>query len=224
MELRGVTKVYRMGRVEVPALRGVDLRVAPGESLAICGPSGSGKSTLLHILGMLDRPSAGSFRFEGQAVEGLADRDLSAIRGQRIGFVFQAFHLLPEETALRNVMLPLVYSGAADRRGRAEEALRRVGLEDRAHHRPAELSGGERQRVAIARALVKCPSVILADEPTGNLDSLSGGQVLEIFEGLHAEGMTLVLITHDAAVASRCQGVVRVRDGLLETAGPGAGA
>ncbi len=217
--LEGVTRSYRRGAEEIRALDGVDLEVRRGEWLAITGPSGSGKSTLLHLLGLLDRPTAGRVFLEGRDASLLGDADASRLRGRRIGFVFQDFHLLPDETALRNVMLPLLYAGGADARTRAAEALRRVGLESRMAHRPGELSGGEQQRVAVARALVKDPLLILADEPTGNLDSASGGRVLDLLSAIHGLGRTLVVVTHDPAVAARAGRAVEVRDGRLAPPG-----
>jgi putative ABC transport system ATP-binding protein len=209
-----VGKTY-LGRVAVEALREVDLRVDKGDFLAIMGPSGSGKSTLLHIMGCLDRPSHGRYLFRGRDVSSLPDRELARIRNREIGFVFQSFNLLPDETALENVALPLLYAGVGDRRSRAREALERVGLADRAEHRPAELSGGEQQRVAIARALVKTPAVLLADEPTGNLDSASGERVLRVLGELREGGLTVVVITHDPEVAGRAARILYLRDGRL---------
>ncbi|MBI3267530.1 MAG: ABC transporter ATP-binding protein [Planctomycetes bacterium] len=221
LQARDVAKTYRMDRVEVQALRGVSLAVEPGEFLVIFGPSGSGKSTLLQILGLLDRPSRGTFLFEGRDVSTLGDRDLSAVRNRRVGFVFQAFHLLPGYTARQNIELPLHYArfGAAERDRRVAEAAEQVGIAARLSHRPVELSGGERQRVAIARALVCRPAVLLADEPTGNLDSASGLGVLEVFRELHRAGTTVALVTHNldlARFATRC---VTLRDGLLHDGG-----
>ncbi len=214
LRLEGVGRTYE-GRVEVRALVDVDLTVRPGEFLAIRGPSGSGKSTLLHLMGCLDRPTNGRVFFRDRDVSSLPDRDLARIRNREIGFVFQAFNLLLEESALENVTLPLIYSGTKDKRRRAREALERVGLADRTEHRPGELSGGEQQRVAMARALVKAPSLLLADEPTGNLDSESGEKVLEALGALRDEGLTIVVITHDPEVAARAERVVGLRDGRL---------
>jgi len=217
IEAEGLTKVYRMGRTEVHALRGVDLTVAEGEMVAIMGPSGSGKSTLMNILGCLDRPTSGRYRLAGQDVSRLKDDQLATIRGRQIGFVFQNFNLLPWATALENVELPLLYTGASRRRQRAQAALEAVGLADRVRHRPAEMSGGEQQRVAIARALVNEPSIILADEPTGNLDSKTGDEVLEILTTLHRErGLTLVIVTHDPRVAARTERIIHLLDGRVE--------
>ncbi len=215
VRLEGVAKVYRRGIAEVRALDGVDLEVRRGEWVSVTGPSGSGKSTLLHMLGLLDRPTAGRVLVKGTDATALPDAEASRLRGRSIGFVFQDFHLLPEETALRNVMLPLLYAGAPGAAGRARAALGSVGLADRADHRPAELSGGEQQRVAIARALVKDPLLVLADEPTGNLDSATGERILDLLGGLHGRGMTLVVVTHEPAVAARAGRRVEMRDGRI---------
>jgi len=215
VRLEGATKVYRRGISEVRALDGVDMEVRRGEWVAVTGPSGSGKSTLLHLLGLLDRPTTGRVLIEGRDATALDDAEASRLRGRSIGFVFQDFHLLPEETALRNVMLPLLYSGAAGAAGRARAALESVGLGSRTEHRPAELSGGEQQRVAIARALVKDPILVLADEPTGNLDSATGEKVLELLADLHRGGITLVVVTHEPAVAARAGRRVDMRDGRI---------
>ena len=220
IEVEDVTKVYRMGETEVHALRGVDLTVDEGEMMSIMGPSGSGKSTLMAILGCLDTPTSGRYRLAGTDVSGLSDRQLATIRGRQIGFIFQTFNLLARATALENVELPLLYAGASKRRQRAQAALEAVGLGDRARHRPAELSGGEQQRVAIARALVNEPAIILADEPTGNLDSKTGDEVLEILTTLHQErGLTLVMVTHDPRVAARTERIVYLLDGRVEREG-----
>ncbi|MBN1400363.1 MAG: ABC transporter ATP-binding protein [Anaerolineae bacterium] len=217
IEVQGVTKVYHLGETEVHALRGVDLGIAQGEMAAIMGPSGSGKSTLMAILGCLDTPTDGVYRLLGQDVSHLSERQLARVRREQIGFVFQTFNLLPRATALENIELPLLYAGTPRRRERAAAALEAVGLGDRLNHRPAQLSGGERQRVAIARALVNEPAIILADEPTGNLDSRTGEEVLEVLSRLHRErGLTLVIVTHDPQVAARTQRIVHLRDGRVE--------
>jgi putative ABC transport system ATP-binding protein len=217
LELADVTKVYRDGDVSVEALRGVSALVREGEFLAIMGPSGSGKTTLLGILGLLDRPTAGSYRLVGEEMASLNESRRAHVRGQRIGFVFQAYNLLPRSTALENVELPLIYAGVSrkERASRAREALAEVGLSDRAHHRPSRLSGGEQQRVAIARALVIRPSVVLLDEPTGNLDSASAQHVLAILERVHRGGATLVIVTHSSEVAERASRILRLADGLV---------
>jgi len=217
IELERVTKVYRTGSIAVAALRGVSLSISEGEYVAVIGPSGSGKSTLMHILGCLDTPSSGDYHLAGDNVSRMSEADLAEVRNRRIGFVFQQFNLLASMSAWQNVELPLVYAGAprAERRERAMDALARVGLAGRVHHRPGELSGGQQQRVAVARALVTEPDLILADEPTGNLDSVSAADVLRLMDELHESGRTLVLITHDAEVASASGRVLGIRDGLL---------
>ncbi|MBO9523880.1 MAG: ABC transporter ATP-binding protein [Nocardioidaceae bacterium] len=218
ISLDGVRKTYATGSLSVEALRGIDIRIDPGEYVAIVGPSGSGKSTLMHILGCLDVPTAGTYALAGRDVSDLAETDLARIRNEEIGFVFQQFNLLPDLTALRNVALPLVYAGVAghDREQRARRALERVGLADRAAHRPGELSGGQQQRVAVARALVTEPSMILADEPTGNLDSVSSADVLALFRELHDAGRTIVLITHEHEVAAQADRIITILDGQVE--------
>jgi putative ABC transport system ATP-binding protein len=217
IEGRCLTRVYPMGDSEVAALRGVDFRIEMGENVAIIGPSGSGKSTLLHILGLLDRQTSGEYLFAGVDTNTLDDDRLALLRNRAIGFIFQSFNLVSGESALENVAAPLVYAGIKrkERVERAEEALARVGLTDRAHHDPSQLSGGQRQRVAIARALVTRPAVILADEPTGNLDSRSSADVFTLLQQLQAEGLTLVTITHDQRIADRAARVLRVEDGML---------
>ena len=218
IELEQITKVYQMGAVEVHALRGVSLQIDQGEFVSIMGPSGSGKSTLMNVLGCLDAPSEGSYRLHDQDVGRLNDRQLARIRNKEIGFVFQQFNLLPRTPALRQVELPLLYAGMGrgERHKRARAALETVGLGDRASHRPDELSGGQQQRVAIARALVTRPSIIMADEPTGNLDSRSGQEILAIFDQLNAQGITVIFVTHDREIAAHSRRVIRLHDGLIE--------
>ena len=217
IEMTDVRKTYATGTLEVEALRGVSLRIGQGEYVAVAGPSGSGKSTLMHIIGCLDLPTTGDYVLAGGYVAELSEAHLAEIRNRRIGFVFQQFNLLPSMTACRNVELPLAYAGVppAERRARAEEALTRVGLADRLKHKPGELSGGQQQRVAVARALVTDPALILADEPTGNLDSTASADVLALLDELHAMGRTIVLITHEAEVARRATRSVLIRDGRL---------
>jgi putative ABC transport system ATP-binding protein len=217
IELKGITKVYQLGQRELMVLRGINLEVARGEMVAIMGPSGSGKSTVLNLLGCLDKPSSGSYHLDGEEVSRLNRTELATIRARKIGFVFQQFNLLPRASALANVELGMRYAGGADR-SKCIEALQRVGLADRIGHCPTEMSGGEQQRVAIARALVKNPPLILADEPTGNLDSRSGKDVISILTSLHAEqGITLVMITHDPHIAGYCKRTIYIKDGQIVT-------
>jgi putative ABC transport system ATP-binding protein len=213
-----LVKTYVMGAAEVHALRGVSLRIDRNEYVAIMGPSGSGKSTLMNMIGCLDTPTSGSYLLEGRSVREMSDRQLAEVRNKRIGFVFQTFNLLPRATVLANVELPLVYGGVgkAERRKRAAEAIAMVGLSDRIHHRPNELSGGQRQRVAMARALVSNPSIILADEPTGNLDSATGEEIMSVVDELHARGQTVIVVTHEDHVAAHARRVIRLRDGMIE--------
>jgi putative ABC transport system ATP-binding protein len=216
IETSDLRKVYRMGTTEVHALRGVDLHVSAGQFLALMGASGSGKSTLMHLLGCLDTPSSGTYALEGRDVSGLSGKERARIRNARIGFVFQSFNLLPRFNALENVSLPLLYQGQIKNpQKRALEALERVGLAERARHRPTELSGGEQQRVAIARALVTDPAIILADEPTGNLDSHTGGEVMQLLVALHDERRTVIVVTHDAQIATYAQHILHMRDGRI---------
>lgn len=215
IQLQDIFKVYSLGERKVEVLRGLNLSVKPGEMVAIMGPSGSGKTTLLNIIGCLDRPTSGSYNLDGKEVSRLGSAELSTVRGRKIGFVFQSFNLLPHLSALANVELGLRYAGGGDGH-RAMDALSRVGLADRARHRPSELSGGEQQRVAIARALVKNPPLVLADEPTGNLDSRTSDEILDILAELHTEqGITMVMITHEEGIAHRCQRIIRLKDGQV---------
>ncbi len=213
-----IKKTYIIGEVEIGALQGVSLKIEKGEFVAITGPSGSGKSTLMHIIGCLDRPTSGKFFLDGKEVGKLNDNELAEVRNKKIGFVFQQFNLLSHSTTLRNVELPLVYAGVrmGERVKRAKAALEKVGLSHRLHHQPNELSGGEKQRVAIARAVVTNPAIILADEPTGNLDSKAGQGIIELFQKLHNEGHTLIVVTHERYVAEYCEKIIHIRDGLLE--------
>jgi putative ABC transport system ATP-binding protein len=217
IEMHELTRVYQLGPQEIYALRGIDLIVEQGEYVAIMGPSGSGKSTLMNIIGCLDRPSAGKYILDGTAVETMADDELAAVRNKKIGFVFQTFNLLSRTTALQNVELPLVYARMprAERVRQAEEALAAVGLADRMSHQPNELSGGQRQRVAIARALVNKPSLLLADEPTGNLDSQTGREILDLFRDLHRNGNSIIMVTHEDDVAREARRVIHIRDGKI---------
>jgi putative ABC transport system ATP-binding protein len=219
IQLADVTKIYLMGSSEVHALDGVSMTVTTGEYLAIMGPSGSGKSTMMNIVGCLDTPTGGSYLLRGQEIRDRDDDELARIRNQEIGFIFQTFNLLPRADALHNVELPLIYAGRAkkDRRDRAAEMLDLVGLGDRKHHKPNELSGGQRQRVAIARALVNRPSIVLADEPTGNLDSRTGEDILRLLREIHDRGNTVIVVTHEEDIAARANRVVRLRDGRIES-------
>ncbi len=217
IHLSQVTKTYDAGELAVQALAGVDVDIQKGQMVAIIGPSGSGKSTLMHIMGCLDTPSSGTYHLDGEDVSEMSSFKLAGVRNRKIGFVFQTFNLLPKASLLRNIELPLLYGGVgrAERRERAQEALARVGLGERGRHRPSELSGGQRQRAAIARALVAGPQLILADEPTGNLDTKTGLEILEIFGEMHGRGETIVIVTHDPRIAERCQRVVQIVDGRI---------
>ena len=219
IRLSDITKVYQMGTQQVHALAGVSLEIQRGEYVAVMGPSGSGKSTMMNVLGCLDTPTSGTYELNGQDVSQMTEAELAAVRNREIGFVFQTFNLLPRVTCLQNVGLPLVYAGTskADRRDRAAEALTAVGLGDRMDHKPNELSGGQRQRVAVARALVNRPSLILADEPTGNLDSATSRDIMQLFEDLYRQGNTLLVVTHEDDIAAHARRIVRLRDGLVES-------
>jgi putative ABC transport system ATP-binding protein len=222
IDIEGVTKLYKMGAEIIHALRGVALTIRRNEYLAIMGPSGSGKSTMMNMLGCLDTPTAGRYEFAGKNVATMVDDELAEIRNREIGFVFQTFNLLTRSNALHNVELPLIYAGISphQRREQALAALQNVGLGDRIHHKPNELSGGQRQRVAIARALVNTPSIILADEPTGNLDSRTGEEIMALFEQLYEQGNTIIVVTHEEDIARHARRIVRLRDGLIESDGP----
>ena len=223
IQVRDLRKTYRMGEVDVPALRGVSFTIRHGEFVAIMGPSGSGKSTLMNLLGCLDTPTGGQYILDRLSVERLDRNLLAAVRNRKIGFVFQQFNLLPRQTALENVALPLVYLGGvptAERHARAQEALELVGLGDRLHHRPQELSGGQQQRVAIARALITDPALLLADEPTGNLDSRTSADIMALFEELNGQGITIMLVTHERDIAAHARRVLAMRDGLLDSDAP----
>lgn len=219
IDIKALRKNYQLGNITVSALRGVDLAIEKNEYLAIMGPSGSGKSTLMNILGCLDIPTSGRYLFNDVEVETLSDDELSVIRNKKIGFIFQTFNLLPKADAVHNVEIPLIYAGVnkVDRKFMAEQALRRVGLEDRLHHRPSEMSGGQRQRVAIARALVNNPEIILADEPTGNLDSKTGKEIMKLFDSLHKEGNTVILITHEESIAHYSNRIIHLFDGIISS-------
>jgi len=218
VDARDLTKVYQMGDVEVHALRGLSIKIKPGEVLSIMGPSGSGKSTLMNTLGCLDRPTAGDYYLDGESVAELDDDQLADIRNRKVGFIFQTFNLLPRATALSNVELPMRYAGVTEgRKDRARTALETVGLGDRVDHRPNELSGGQQQRVAIARALVNNPAIVMADEPTGNLDTKSGDEIMDLLLGLNQQrGVTLIIVTHDPEIAARTNRIVTIRDGRVE--------
>jgi len=217
IELRDIAKNYRMGNVDICALCDVTLSVKQGELIAVMGPSGSGKSTLMNLLGCLDRPTSGTYTFEAREISAMSDDELAHVRNAKIGFVFQSFNLLPRFSALKNVEMPLVYSGVPSRlrTERAVPVLEQVGLQDRMHHRPTELSGGQQQRVAIARALVNNPPLLLADEPTGNLDSRSGAEILNILVDLNSRGVTIMIVTHDHDVAARCRRIINLKDGMI---------
>jgi putative ABC transport system ATP-binding protein len=215
IELEKITKIYQMGKVEVPALKEINLKVQAGEMVALVGASGSGKSTLMNLIGFLDKPTAGKYLLEGVDVSQLNDNRLAEMRNRKIGFVFQNYNLLPRTAAVANVELPLIYGGAGQKRKRALEALEKVGLKARATHKPSELSGGEQQRVAIARALVNNPSLILADEPTGNLDTKAAGEIIQIFCQLNREGITIVMVTHEMDIAAQAKRIVRLLDGQI---------
>jgi putative ABC transport system ATP-binding protein len=217
IDLSNITKIYRMGNVDITVLSEVSLSVRKGELIAIMGPSGSGKSTLMNMIGCLDRPTSGTYRFEEREISSMSDDELASIRNVKIGFVFQTFNLLPRFSALKNVEVPLVYSGvpARLRKERAMPLLQQVGLSDRMHHKPTELSGGQQQRVAIARALVNHPPLLLADEPTGNLDSRSGVEILKILTGLNEQGVTIMIVTHDQDVAAKCKRIISMKDGKI---------
>ncbi|NWG27789.1 MAG: ABC transporter ATP-binding protein [Ignavibacteriaceae bacterium] len=219
INIEHIAKIYQVGSEEVHALRDVSLKLEKNEYVAIMGPSGSGKSTLMNMLGCLDTPTSGKYEFKGISVSEMSDNQLAVIRNKEIGFVFQTFNLLSRSDALHNVELPLIYAGigASERRGRAEQALIDVGLKDRMHHKPNELSGGQRQRVAIARALVTRPSIILADEPTGNLDSKTGEEIMYLFHEIHEKGNTIILVTHEEYIAEHAARIIRLRDGLIES-------
>jgi len=218
IEMQNVSRVFDTGKIKVEALRGIDLTVKEGEFMAIMGPSGSGKSTLMHIMGCLDTPTGGKYILDGSPIGKMSDNDLADIRNEKVGFVFQSFNLLPYASAYENVELPLIFAGmpTVERKKRVENLLERVGLADRMDHRPNELSGGQRQRVAIARALVNNPRIIMADEPTGNLDSKSGAEIMKLFIELWEQGNTIIMITHDPNVSGYCEHIITLKDGLIE--------
>ena len=222
IQLHNIQKNYFLGKVVIEVLKGISLTIKKGEYVALMGPSGSGKSTLMNIIGCLDTPTSGSYELAGQSVSGMTDNELADVRNQQIGFVFQQFNLLPRLSALENVALPLVYAGVAkkERTERARQVLDMVNLSDRSHHKPNELSGGQNQRVAIARALVNHPSIILADEPTGNLDSKTSGEIMDIFGQIHTSGNTIVLVTHEEEIAAHAKRIIRLRDGVIESDQP----
>lgn len=219
IEVQGITKIYAIGDIQVAALNGVDLAINKGEYVALMGPSGSGKSTLMNVLGCLDTPSGGTYFLNGKRVSERTESELARIRNKEIGFIFQSYNLLPRQTALENVQLPLIYAGIrkSERVKLAEQVLAQVGLTERMHHKPNELSGGQRQRVAIARALINNPSIILADEPTGNLDTKTSVEIMELLEEIHKNGNTIILVTHEEDIAQRAKRVVRLRDGKVES-------
>lgn len=220
--VEGITKIYQVGEQEVRALNGVDVTIHRGEYVALMGPSGSGKSTLMNVLGCLDTPTDGSYVLNGKAVDSLTEDELAEIRNKEIGFVFQTFNLLPRYSSLENVALPMIYGGftKVERNQRGQEVLRQVGLGDRMDHKPNELSGGQRQRVAVARALVNRPSIILADEPTGNLDTKTSQEIMKLFEEIHRQGNTIIIVTHEEDIAMQTRRIVRLRDGLVESDSP----
>jgi putative ABC transport system ATP-binding protein len=221
IDIEDLTKVYRIGDIEVHALRGVSLQIGRGELVSIMGPSGSGKSTLMNVIGCLDQPTSGQYRLDGTETANLSDDDLAAIRNRKIGFVFQSFNLLPRTSALEQVELPLIYGGVSDRRVRAKEALEAVGLADRMHHRPTELSGGQQQRVAIARAMVTNPAIILADEPTGNLDTRASEEIMALFQDLRdRQGITIIFVTHEPDIAQHTRRIIHIRDGQITSDEP----